>query len=274
MLRSVACFSVLLLTPPAVAAQVAVQVERDVVYSRTNGSAMLADLAYPVGGERLPVILYVHGGRWRSGERVNAEGLQVAEWAEKGFFAMTISYRLVGATPAPAAYQDLQTAIRWVHAHADRYGIDEDRIYLIGNSSGGHLVALAATLGEGPYEKVGGWESARSDVRAVISAAGPYELNTLSWGNLWTPIERDPIEARRLASPIYHVGPGTKPILLVHSDDDRSVPVQQAIDMARALQAAGVRHRFVHYVDRGHMSVTDEVKAHTLSFIAEIEGRD
>ena len=261
-----------LAAPALLGAQTPVTVETDVIYSRTNGSAVLADIAYPVGGSDLPAIMYVHGGRWRSGERVNREGLQVAEWAGLGFFAMTISYRLVGATPAPAAYQDVQTAIRWIHAHADEYGIDPDRVYLIGNSSGGHLVALAATLGEGPYERVGGWEDARSDVRAVISAAGPYDLNTLSWGDLWTPIEGDPIEARRLASPIHHVGPATKPILVVHSDDDRSVPIQQAIDFVQALEAAGVQHEFVHYADRGHMSVTDEVKEHTLAFIAEVEG--
>ena len=134
-------FAFVLLVPVTAAAQVPVTVETDVVYSRTNGSAVLADIAYPVGGRNLPAIVYVHGGRWRSGERVNAEGLQVAEWAGMGYFAMTIDYRLVGATPAPAAYQDVQTAIRWVHAHADQYGIDSDRIYLIGNSSGGHLVA-------------------------------------------------------------------------------------------------------------------------------------
>jgi dipeptidyl aminopeptidase/acylaminoacyl peptidase len=61
--------------------------------------------------------------------------------------------------------------------------------------------------------------------------------------------------------------------LIVHSDDDRSVPVQQALDMARSLDAAGVHHRFVHYTDRGHMSVTEEVKEHTLAFMAEVEGR-
>jgi acetyl esterase/lipase len=268
-----AAVATLLVSAP-VDAQVPVTVEKDVVYSRHQGSAVLADIAYPVGGTSLPVIMYVHGGRWRAGERANPQGLQVAEWAGMGFFAMTISYRLVEASPAPAAYQDVQTAIRWVHAHADEYGIDPDRIYLIGNSAGGHLVALVATLGEGPYERIGGWENARSDVRAVISAAGPYDLNTLSWGNLWTPVEGDVIEARRLASPIHHVGPGTKPILVVHSDDDRSVPIEQAVDFVRVLERAGVKHRFVHYADRGHMSVTDEVKEHTLAFIAEIEGRD
>lgn len=273
MLRSITTLTILMLLGPiAVRAQTEITIEEDVIYSRTLGSAVLADIAYPVDGQDLPVIMYVHGGRWRGGARVNDEGLQVAEWAERGFFAMTIDYRLVGASPAPAPYQDVQTAIRWVHAHADRYGIDEDRIYLIGNSSGGHLVALVATLGEGPYEKVGGWEDARSDVRAVISAAGPYDLNTLSWGDLWTPVGSDVHEARRIASPIHHVGPDTRPILVVHSDDDQSVPIQQAVDMVARLEEAGVHHRFVHYADRGHMSVTDEVIEHTLSFIAEVEG--
>lgn len=274
MSRLTVAIATLALTIPSVAlAQTPVTVEEDVIFSRTLGSAILADIAYPVDGTDLPVMMYVHGGRWRGGTRVNNSGLQVAQWAGMGFFAMTIDYRLVGASPAPAPYQDVQTAIRWVHAHADEYGIDPDRIYLIGNSSGGHLVALAATMGEGPYERVGGWEDARSDVRAVISAAGTYELNTLSWGNLWTPVGEDAWEARELASPIRHISPGTKPILIVHSDDDRSVPIVQAVDMAATLEAANVFHRFVHYEDRGHMSVTDEVIEHTLAFIAEVERR-
>jgi acetyl esterase/lipase len=264
--------AIAMLAPVVVGAQTPVTVERDVVYGRHQGSGMLADIAYPVGGEDLPVIMYVHGGRWRGGERQNDQGLQVAEWAGRGFFAMTISYRLVLASPAPLAYQDMQTAIRWVHAHAEEYGIDQDRIYLIGNSAGGHMVTLAATLGEGPYERIGGWEQARSDVRAVISAAGAYDLNTLSWGNLWTPLEGDPIDARRLASPIHHIGPSTKPILVVHSDDDQSVPIQQAVDFAAALARGKVQHRFVHWTNAGHMSVTPDVIEETLRFIAEVEG--
>ncbi len=256
-----------------VLAQTPVTVVNDVIYSRPDGGAVLADVAYPVGGADLPAIVYVHGGRWRAGERTYREALDVAQWAGMGYFAMTIDYRLVTATPAPAPYQDVQTAVRWVHAHADEYGIDRERVYLIGDSSGGHLVALAATMGEGPYPRVGGWEDARSDVRAVISAAGPYDLNTLSWGNLWTPLEGDVTEARRLASPMHQIGPATKPILIVHSDDDRSVPVQQAVDMAAALERAGVHHRFVHYTDAGHMRITEAVIRETLAFIAEVEGR-
>jgi acetyl esterase/lipase len=248
-----------------------ITVKKDVIYGRVEGSALLADLAYPEGGGPKPAIMYVHGGRWRSGTRDDQSAKNVATWAEAGYFTMTIEYRLVGGSPAPAPYQDLMCAIRWLHAHAGEYRVDPDRIYLIGFSSGGHMVTLAATLGDGPFKRVGGWENARSDVRAVISTGGAYDLNTLSWGNLWTPISEDPVTARRLASPLHQVTPKSKPMLIVHSDDDQSVPIQQAIDMAKALEAAKVPHKFVHYKDRGHLGATEEVLKEVRAFIAGIE---
>jgi acetyl esterase/lipase len=247
--------------------------EEDVIYCRVDGAALLADIAYPSREANLPAMLYIHGGRWRSGSKEDTRGLQVRDWAERGFFAMSVDFRLVTSTPAPAAQQDLMCGIRWLHAHAEQYGIDPDRVYLSGWSSGGHQVALAATLGDEAYAPAGGWEDARTDVRAIMSVSAPYELNTLSWGNLWTPLEGDPIEARTLASPIHQIGPDTRPMLIVHSDDDQSVPVQQALDMVRALDAAGVPHRFVHYTDRGHVALTPEVVAEMLSFMSEVERR-
>jgi acetyl esterase/lipase len=248
-----------------------VVVKKDVIYGRVHGSALLADIAYPQGTERLPAIMYVHGGRWQGGTRNDASAANVAKWAESGFFTMTIDYRLVGGSPAPAPYEDLLCAIRWLHTHAADYRVDPDRIYLIGFSSGGHMVSLAATLGDGPFKRVGGWENARTDVRAVISTGGGYDLNTLSWGNLWTPVSGDVAAARRQASPLHQITPQTKPILIVHSDDDKSVPIQQAIDMDKALEAAKVPHRFVHYKDRGHVGATEEVLKEVRAFIAELE---
>lgn len=243
----------------------------DVIFGRVEGSALLANLAYPDGPGSRPAIISVHGGRWRAGNRTDASSIKVAQWAEFGFFAMSIDYRLVGGSPAPAPYLDLRCAIRWVHAHAADYGIDPERVYLIGQSAGGQMVSLAGTLGDGPFPKAGGWDQARGDVRAVISVAGPYELNTLSWGNLWTPVTGNVEDARRLASPITHVSATTKPTLVIHSDDDKSVPIQQAVDYVGKLQGAGVTHRFVHYADRGHMGITDEVIKETRAFIAEQE---
>jgi acetyl esterase/lipase len=253
----------------------AVTTRTDVVYGQVEGSALLADLAYPAGASssKRRALVYVHGGRWRSGTRVDDSWKNVAKWAADGYFTMTVEYRLVGGSPAPAAYQDTLCAIRWLHSHAAEYNVDPDRIYLIGFSSGGHLVTLAASLGDGPFKRTGGWEDARTDVRAVIATGGAYDLNTLSWGNLWQPISGDPVEARKIASPMHQVNAKSRPMMIVHSDDDQSVPVQQARDMDAKLAAAGVMHRFLHYQDRGHMGATEDVLKEVKAFIAEVETR-
>jgi dipeptidyl aminopeptidase/acylaminoacyl peptidase len=101
--------------------------------------------------------------------------------------------------------------------------------------------------------------------------AGAYDLPSLSWGTLWTPVSGDVDAARRLASPTTHVTATTKPILVIHSDDDKSVPVQQAADFVDRLKSAGVVHRFVHYTDKGHMGITDDVIREARAFLAEME---
>jgi acetyl esterase/lipase len=244
----------------------------DMIYGRVQGSALLADLAYVQTPARKPAVVMIFGGRWRANSRLdNNEGWErLSRWARDGFVTMTIDHRLVEATPAPAPYQDVLCAIRWLHAHAAEYGVDEDQIYVIGNSSGGHLAALTAILGDNKaYSRTGGWETARSDVRAGIAVAAPYELNTLSWGNLWTPLSGDVQAARRQASPLAQLSANSKPLLVVHSDDDQSVPIQQALDMVRALEAAKIPHKFVRYKDRGHVGLTDEVLQEAKAFIGQ-----
>jgi len=243
----------------------------DVIYGRVEGSALLANIAYPDGPSLKPAILSVHGGRWRAGNRADASSIKVTQWAEFGYFAMSIDYRLVGGSPAPAPQLDLLCAIRWLHAHAEEYRIDPERIYLIGQSAGGQMVSLVAAAGEAGFPRVGGWEKARTDIRAAISVAATYELNSLSWGNLWTPVGGNVEDARRHASPITHVSATMKPLLVIHSDDDKSVPVQQAAAMVEKLKSAGVQHRYVHFTDRGHMGITDEVIKEARTFIAELE---
>jgi acetyl esterase/lipase len=270
---NVVAAAVLACLPVAASAQPSAPVvtRTDVIYGRVEGAALLANIAYPDGPSLKPAILSVHGGRWRAGNRADASSIKVAQWAEFGFFAMSIDYRLVGGSPAPAPQLDLLCAIRWLHAHAADYNVDPERIYLIGQSAGGQMVSMIATAGEAGLPRVGGWDKARTDVRAVISVAATYELTTLSWGNLWTPVTGDVNEARKHASPISHVSAATKPILVIHSDDDKSVPVQQAADFVEKLKASGVQHRYVHFTDRGHMGITDDVIKEARAFIAELE---
>jgi acetyl esterase/lipase len=245
----------------------------DVIYGRVQGSALLADLAYTETERLKPAIVYVFGGRWRAGSRLDNQGNweRLARWAEAGFFTMTVDHRLVGGSPAPAPYQDALCAIRWLHAHAAEYGVDENQIYAIGNSSGGHLAALTAMLGDSTYPRTGGWDKARSDIRAGISVAAPYDLNTLSWGDLWTPLSGDTQAARRQASPVFQISANSKPLLVIHSDDDQSVPIQQALDMVKTLETAKIRHKFIRYKDRGHMGLTEEVLQEVRAFLAELD---
>lgn len=81
-----------------------------------------------------------------------------------------------GAAAAPACYQDVQCALRYLHANASLLNIDPNRIFVIGQSAGGHLSALCATLGDGVMLKTGGWEDASSKIAAAIAVAGPFEL--------------------------------------------------------------------------------------------------
>jgi acetyl esterase/lipase len=245
---------------------------QDVVYGRVHGAGLLADIAYPEGKGPFPAIISVHGGRWVASSKTDAgEGaINVSQWAGFGFFAMSIDYRLAGCSAPPACYQDVLCAIRWVHAHSDEYQIDTKRIFLIGMSAGGHLVSLAATLGDDKFPRTGGWENQPSDFRGVISLSAPYELEKLSWGNLWAPASEAGLAARRLASPIRHISERTKPMLIIHSDNDGSVPLQQALDMAQALEKAKARHRLSVHKQKGHMRVTDEVITEARAFIEEL----
>lgn len=253
----------------AAASKANIVIANDTVYGRVHGAGLLADVAYPKSDEPLPAIISVHGGRWQGGHKRDNSTIVPKEWAEFGFFAMSIDYRLVGCSPAPACYQDLQCAIRYVHAHAKQYNIDTSRIFLIGQSAGGHMVSLAATIGDGPFRRTGGWREASNDVRAVISVAANYELTTLSWGNIWTPASGDPIAARKHASPVNHVTKEMKPLLVIHADNDRSVPIENALGMIDALKKAGATHTFHRYPTAGHMGITPEVIKRSLAFIEQ-----
>ena len=243
--------------------------QSDVVYGRVHGAGLLADIAYPQSDKPIPAIISVHGGRWRGGHKRDRSTIVVKQWAGFGLFAMSIDYRLVGCTPAPACYQDVQCAIRFVHTHAGQFNIDTKRIFLIGQSAGGHMVSLAATIGDGPFPRTGGWAKSSNDFRAAISVAANYELTTLSWGNIWTPAQGNAVAARKLASPVNHVTGKTKPLLILHSDNDRSVPIANALLMIDALKKSKAPHTFHRYPSMGHMGITDEVIKRSLEFIEQ-----
>ncbi len=96
---------------------------------------------------QLPAIVCIHGGGWANGNRAN-HGKVAQALAARGYVTATISYRLSGEAPFPAAIHDCKAAVRFLRANAKEYGIDPDNIGAIGLSAGGHLTALLATSPE------------------------------------------------------------------------------------------------------------------------------
>src|SRR5262249_15534499 len=108
---------------------------------------------------------------------------------------------------------------------------------------------------------------ASNDFRAAISVAAAYDLKSLDWGALWTPPGVDPDAARVQASPDKHVTKQSKPLLIMHSDNDKSVPIDNALTMVAALEKAGATHTFHRYPEMGHMGINQEVIDKSLAFI-------
>jgi acetyl esterase/lipase len=255
-----------------------VTIIENVIYGSVLGAGLIADIAFPPGQRNLPAVISVHGGRWIRGTRFddgqdgrpNNGVIDLGRWAAAGFFAMRVDYRLTTCSPAPACFQDVMCAIRWTHAHAAQYGVDPDRVFLIGQSAGGHIVALAATLGVDGFERSGGWDDARADFTAAISIAGAYDLVALDWGSGWCPPGVPWDRARAYASPLRHVTANSKPLLVVHAADDPSVPVAQADTFASALEKVGARHVYRRYDDGGHVKITESIYGQCQDFIRNV----
>lgn len=92
-------------------------------------------------------------------------------------------------------------------------------------------------------------------------------MTALSWGNLWTPPGQDVKKARELASPVTHVSKKMTPLLALHSDNDQSVPINNALLMVEALKKAEALFDFCRYPAMGHMGINDEVVDRALEFI-------
>jgi acetyl esterase/lipase len=237
-------------------------VQADVEYGRDGAQRLLLDAYLPVGVEGpRPVVLLLHGGTWRGGDR-KVMGPYAAAAAERGFVALAVGYRVNAPSAFPTELNDAQQAVRWARADVGGYGIDPRRIGVLGSSAGGHLAALLATVGSGPLT-----EAAR--VRAAVSWSGPMDLAALTEPDPAYPEECQPdrcIDAERwrailthvvgcpiaacparygALSPIRLVSPDDAPTMLVNARDELAVPRAQAEGMAAALQAAGVAHRLM-----------------------------
>ncbi len=204
----------------------------------------LKDLAEPK-----PVMIFIHGGSWRSGKRSDYLPYLI-DYAEKGYVTATVSYRLVKEAIFPAAVQDVNCAVKWIKKHATEYGINPDKIVLIGGSAGGHLAMMIGYGGNEEIFNEGCDLQISSDVDAVINLYGPVDLTTPYAVSTYqvkdflnTTYDKDP-KTFELASPKTFISKDDPPTLTFHGTIDSLVPVSQADSLDVWLDKAGVPHEY------------------------------
>lgn len=216
----------------------------------------------------LPLIVWIHGGAWKGGDKKSGHGWLSAYVKTGQFAGASIGYRLSGEAIWPAQIHDCKAAIRWLRGHAEEYSLDPDRIAVWGSSAGGHLAAmLGVSNGIEQLEgTVGLHLDRRSDVQCVIDFFGPTDF--LRMNDFPGAMDHDAANspesllvggaiqdhkaAVAAANPITYVDAADVPMLLVHGTHDRLVPLNQSELLHAALQAVKVNSALIKVANAGH----------------------
>ncbi len=262
--------------PPSSESSIPVRSLNDVAFDGGDGTELLGDLYIPDGVDSAPVLVAVHGGGWQVGNRKF-----YLHWgpylARHGIAVFAIEYRLTkpGAKAYPDAVRDVRSAVGFIRANGAQYGLDPERIGLIGDSAGAHLSALVALAGNEPPFAPGSRAAAqRVAVKAVVGFYGVYDM-TAQWQHDLPVRPRDNITEKFLGAALYAdrriyfesspisyatVDRNTTRFLLIYGTKDDVVDAQsQSEAFVLALKQAGFFVRAVVIPGAGHFFVADPV---------------
>ena len=243
-----------------------VTVHRDIAYVTDGHARQKLDLYVPADtGENLPLIIWVHGGAWRGGNKTHYRPM---EYLSAGYAGASINYRLSQHAVFPAQIEDVKAAVRWLRANAETYRLDPNRFAAWGSSAGGHLVAMLGTAGDVAEFEVGENLEVSSKVQAVVDYFGPTDFLQMDAHRLPDGLVHDapdspesklvggPIQEHRdrvtKANPITYVSKDNPPFLIIHGDQDKLVPFHQSVLLKDALEKAGVPVTFYRVEGGGH----------------------
>lgn len=231
---------------------------QDVIYLKSGGTAFTLDVCRPARPNKAAVVFIVSGGWVSDHSMIKTFGADIERaFADGGFTVFSVVHGAQPRFKVAEIVEQVQTAVRFVHAHAADYGIDTNRVGVTGISSGGHLALMIAG-------------SADSPVNAAAAIAPPTDL--ANWGKPGFILTEEPQMAMfipalgfdpkgprsdtealaKKLSPITYVTAKYPPTLIVHGDGDKIVPLQQAKDMDQALAKAGVTHKLEVISGTGH----------------------
>lgn len=193
----------------------------------------------------LPVLLFTHGGSWRSGNPVDY-GFIARAFVKEGFIVVLSGYRLGEDGKYPAMLDDTADAVAWVHDEIAAYGGDPDKIVLAGHSAGAYNVVMIAL----EEQRLGRRGLNTRDIFGVVGLSGPYDFLPLdsdstiaSFGHVETPEQTQPIAHFRADAP---------PMLLIHGEKDTLVRPRNTRQLAAGIEQAGGRVQTVFYPEMEH----------------------
>lgn len=200
------------------------------------------------GGDGDPVVVFVYGGSWASGDRSNY-GFMGHALAARGFITVIPDYRLVPQVTYPAFVEDAAAAVRWARANAERYGGDSNRLAVAGHSAGAYNALMLAT--DPKYTDPDSPDHLPLD--AAVGLAGPYDFLPL-----------DVRVTRRAFADVPDL-PGTQPVnivtsdgpplLLAHGAEDATVRPANSRALAKVARAQGRQVTLTVYPQTGHAEI-------------------
>lgn len=230
------------------------------------GSDPLQKLDYwRPNGANAPLVIFVHGGGWKRGDKGNATGQYKApHYREQGYAFASINYRLVPAATVEQQATDIANAIAYLRRDAARLGFDPNRIVLMGHSAGAHLSALVGT--DPQYLRAAGLDM--SVLNGVIPLDGAaYDVPTqmtegpkVMHDTYEQAFGNDPVRQKALSPYWQATGPNAPSFLILHVE--RADGARQSGALGEALRKAGTPAE-VRAFDgkglKGHMEINRQL---------------
>ncbi len=255
-----------------------VEIQSGVEYANHDGVVLQGDLYQPKAPGKYPAIVAVHGGGWQAGART-AYGYWGRYLAQQGYVVFAVSYRLSkpGQKTYPQAAQDVRAAVQFVRGRGEAIKVDPERIGMMGDSAGAHLVALTSlTYEDAPFINAypkDAFASVSARVKAVVGFYGVYDM-AQQWNHDQLHRPHDNItekflgapltENRKIyleASPITYVvkAKNATSFLIVHGTEDDIVDRAQSDNFLLALKQAGFYARHIVVQGAGHFFASDPI---------------
>ncbi len=242
-----------------------VQVERDTAYAEPKNQRQMLDIYKPAAGTGLPVVIWIHGGGWQTGDK-SGVAAKPAAFVGKGLVFVAVNYRFVPHVKMDAIIADIAKTVRWVHDNIGTRGGDPNRIFLMGHSAGAQLAALVSI--DDRYLKREGLSLAilkgcvpvdgdTYDIPLQVATAAARRKNLgqpdPKFGH---PEKFGPPDRQHDFSAVRHIERGKKipPFLILHVADHTDTTAQ-AHRLWSELQEAGVAAKIYGAADTDHQKL-------------------